>query len=55
MDKAVAIADALHYLPRLLSAGDRIGWTLEHFEETFFAPLNAKYPELRGLAPNAKK
>jgi len=49
-ERAAAIADALHNLPRLLSVGDKYGWDLATFKALFLAPLGERYPDLAGLS-----
>ncbi len=46
--RAEAIADALHNVPRLISAeGDRWGWSIaESYERFFLDPLLERYPTL---------
>lgn len=48
--RAEAIADALHNLPRLLSVGHKYDWDLATFKELFLAPLIEQYPDLAGLS-----
>lgn len=48
-ERAEAIADALHNVPRLLKEGDQWGWTNTAFREMFLAPLVERYPDLSGL------
>ena len=48
VDKAEAIADAFHNLPRLLLE-TRESWTIEGFEQLFLQGLVEKYPECAGL------
>lgn len=48
--KAGAIADALHNLPHLLTAGCDPRWNIATFCELFLDPLVAQYPDLAGLA-----
>ncbi len=38
-EKAEAIADALHNVPRLLAEGDKWRWTIDGFRRLFLAPL----------------
>lgn len=47
--RAEAIADALHNVPRLLSEGQRHGWSVAAFRELFLAPLLAEHPDLVAL------
>ena len=49
-ERAEAIGDALHNLPRLLSRGDQYGWDLPTFRSLFLEPLIERYPDLAGLA-----
>jgi hypothetical protein len=49
IDKAEALADAFHNLPRLLMEGTPESWTIEGFEELFLDALVSKYPECAGL------
>jgi hypothetical protein len=48
IDKAEAVADAFHNLPRLLLEA-RDSWTIEGFETLFLAGLIEKYPEFAGM------
>lgn len=48
--RAEAIADALHNLPHLLSAGHKYGWDVATFKEPFLKPLRERYPDLAGLS-----
>ncbi|MGH7435991.1 MAG: hypothetical protein ACRENE_09980 [Polyangiaceae bacterium] len=48
VDRAEAIADAFHNLPRLLMER-RESWTNEDFDRLFLEGLIEKYPELVGL------
>jgi hypothetical protein len=48
IEKAEAIADAFHNLPRLL-IGTPETWTIAGFERLFLGGLVAKYPEFAGL------
>jgi hypothetical protein len=48
VDKAEALADALHNLPRLL-IGTPEKWTIASFERLFLDSLVAKHPEFAGL------
>jgi hypothetical protein len=48
VDKAEALADAFHDLPRLLM-GPSESWTIEGFEHLFLAGLVQRYPEFAGL------
>jgi len=53
-DRAAAIVDAFHNLPRLL-LGPKPGWptakwSLEGHNEIFLKPLIERYPDLHGLA-----
>jgi hypothetical protein len=47
-DKAEALADAFHNLPRLLME-TRESWTIEGFEHLFLAGLVERYREFTGL------
>lgn len=49
VERAEAIADALHNLPRLLREGQRWGWTVAGFRDLFLSGLVARYPDLAGL------
>jgi hypothetical protein len=49
-ERAEAIADALHNVPRLLREGQKWGWTIEYFRELFLVPLVQRFPEFAGLA-----
>ena len=48
--RAVAIADALHNLPHLLSKGHERDWSIATFRELFLDPLGESYPDLAGLS-----
>jgi hypothetical protein len=48
--RAEAIADALHNLPRLLSVGHEYGWDITTFRKLFLEPLGERYPDLAGLS-----
>ena len=48
-ERAEAIADALHNVPRLLKEGDRWGWTVAGLHEMFLAPLVERYSDLAEL------
>jgi hypothetical protein len=48
-ERAEAVADALHNVPRLLWEGQRWGWTIGHFRELFLLPLVERFPEFDGL------
>jgi len=49
VERAEAVADALHNVPRLLREGQKLGWTVAGFRELFLAPLVGRYPDLAGL------
>jgi hypothetical protein len=52
VEKAEALIDAFHNLPRLLlgkrSAAGTADWSLRSHNELFLAPLLERYPTLRG-------
>ncbi len=52
VDRAAAIADAFHTLPRLLlgepPGGPRSGWSVRGHNQMFLAGLLEQYPGLRG-------
>jgi hypothetical protein len=48
VDKAEALADAFHNVPRLLME-KRESWTIEGFEQLFLAGLVERYPDFAGL------
>jgi hypothetical protein len=48
--RAEEIADALHNVPRLISEGQKFGWTVASFRELFLEPLIESSPDLAGLA-----
>jgi hypothetical protein len=48
VERAEALADALHNLPRLLLESPD-GWTIEGFERLFLDGLVERYPEYAGL------
>ena len=43
-ERAFAIADALHNVPRLILAGDTWGWTLAELHDSFLDGLVATLP-----------
>ncbi len=45
-ERVVAVADALHNLPHLLTVGHEQDWSLAAFDELFLQPLIARYPDL---------
>jgi hypothetical protein len=47
--RAEAIADALHNVPRLLREGHKWGWTVAGFRDLFLAGLIERYPEFKEL------
>jgi hypothetical protein len=47
--RAEAVADALHNVPRLLLEGHKWGWTVAGFRDVFVAGLIERYPEFEGL------
>jgi hypothetical protein len=49
VERAEAIADALHNAPRLLREGHKWGWTVAGFRELFLNGLVARYPDLADL------
>jgi len=49
-NRAEAIADALHNLPRLIRDGQRWGWTIAGFRRLFLDELVRQFPDLEGLA-----
>jgi hypothetical protein len=49
-ERAEAIADALHNIPRLLSEGQAWGWTIGELRTLFLTPLGTRYPDLAGLS-----
>jgi len=48
-ERAEAIADAIHNVPRLLKEGNRWGWTIAYLRTLFLEPLADRYPDLAGL------
>ena len=48
-ERAEAVADALHNLPRLLREGHKWGWTVDHYRTLFLVPLGERYPDLAEL------
>jgi hypothetical protein len=48
-ERAEAIADALHNVPRLLKEGHKWDWTVAGLRDLFIAPLVERYPDLAGL------
>ena len=48
-ERAEAVADALHDVPRLLREGQKWGWTVDYFRNVFLAALEARYPEFSGI------
>jgi len=47
--RAEAIADALHNVPRLISEGDRWGWSIANLRALFLDGLTARYPTLSSI------
>jgi hypothetical protein len=47
--RAEAIADALHNVPRLIREGQEWGWTVAVFRDLFLTPLTKRYPDLAVL------
>jgi hypothetical protein len=47
--RAEAIDDALHNVPRLIREGHQWGWTVAVFRDSFLAPLIERYPDLAPL------
>jgi hypothetical protein len=48
-ERAEAVADALHNVPRLMREGHKWGWTVAGFRDVFLAGLIERYPEFKGL------